>query len=108
MVDSYFADVIEIASKRRLKFNKKQKPLFEQEFYFDEKDLVFFCRYQNENEIFSKQIQVCLGGYSEKELDEFLTVKSFSFAKSFSYSTLLIQKSPHASILFTSIFFIKP
>jgi len=79
MVDSYFADVIEIASKRRLKFNKKQKPLFEQEFYFDEKDLVFFCRYQNETEIFSKPIQVCLGGYSEKELDEFLTVKSILY-----------------------------
>jgi len=75
MVDSYYADVIEIAKERRFKFNKKQKPLFENEFYFDDKDLVIFCMYQNENSIFRKPVQICVGEYFKKDLDEFVRVK---------------------------------
>ena len=75
MVDSFYSDVIEIAKKRNYEFNECEKPLLENEFYFDDKDIVLFSLYQHENEIFRKPLQICVGEYFMKDLDEFLRVK---------------------------------
>ena len=72
MVDSFYSDVIEIAKKRNYEFNENEKPLLENEFYFDDKDIVLFSIYQHENEIFRKPLQICVGEYFMKDLDEFL------------------------------------
>ena len=41
--NSYYADVLEVAKKKKIAYDNKEKPLFPHSFYFDEGDKIVFC-----------------------------------------------------------------
>lgn len=79
MVTSYYKDVLEVAKKMNIKVDEKEKPLSSTDFYFDEGDKILFVMLQDDRKIFTKPVQVAMGNYFMKNLDEFMRVDEILF-----------------------------
>lgn len=88
MVTSYYKDVLEVARKLNIKINEKERPLSPTDFYFDDGDKILFTMLEDDRKIFTKPVQVALGNYFMKNLDEFVRVDEILFtAENYYYST---------------------
>jgi len=76
---SYYADVLEVAKKKSITYDSKEKPLFTNQFYFDEGDKVVFCIVTDEREIFAKPLQVAVGSYFTNNDVDYLRVDEILF-----------------------------
>jgi len=83
MVSSFYADVLEVAKKKKIPHNKKEKPLFSNQFYFDDGDKLICCSVQNETKIFQKPKQVFIGTYSIDNLLELIKVDEILFQETY-------------------------
>jgi len=79
--NSYYTDVLEVAKKKGIKFNPKEKPLLPNTFYFDEGDKIVFCIVNDEKKVFQKPIQVAIGSYYENDLVDFMKVDEVLFTE---------------------------
>ena len=77
--NSYYADVLEVAKKKSITYDSKEKPLFTNQFYFDEGDKVVFCIVTDEREIFAKPLQVAVGSYFTNNDVDYLRVDEILF-----------------------------
>ena len=76
---SYYADVLEVAKKKKIAFDSKEKPLFTNTFYFDEGDKIIFCIVEDERKIFAKPLQVAVGAYFTNNEVDYLRVDEILF-----------------------------
>ena len=81
--NSYYADVLEVAKKKKIAYDNKEKPLFPHSFYFDEGDKVVFCIMDDERKIFAKPIQVATGLYFTSNLVDYLRVDEILFNENY-------------------------
>jgi len=77
--NSYYSDIFEVAKKKSIKFNIKEKPLLPNTYYFDEGDKIIFCMVNDEEQIFHKPIQIATGSYFENNLDDWIKVDEVLF-----------------------------
>ena len=80
---SYYTDVLEVAKKKSIRFNIKEKPLMPNTYYFDEGDKIIFCIVSDERQIFHKPIQIATGNYFENNLDDWLKVDEILFQENY-------------------------
>ena len=80
---SYYTDVLEIAKKKSIRFNIKEKPLLPNTYYFDEGDKIIFCIVGDEEQIFHKPLQIATGTYFENNLDDWLKVDEILFQENY-------------------------
>lgn len=83
LVGSFYADLIEVAKKRKISYKKKEKPLFSNQFYFDDGDKLICCSVQSETQIFQKPIQVFTCTYSMDNLLELIKVDEILFQENY-------------------------
>jgi len=76
---SYYADVLEVAKKKKIDYDSKEKPLFTNQFYFDEGDKIVFCIVEDERKIFTKPVQVAVGSYFTNNEVDYLRVDEILF-----------------------------
>ena len=81
--NSYYADVLEVAKKKKIQHDGKEKPLFSHSFYFDEGDIIVFCVVDDERKIFAKPIQVATGSYFSSNLVDYLRVDEILFKENY-------------------------
>ena len=80
---SYYGDVLEVAKKKSIKYDAKEKPLMPHTYYFDEGDRIIFCVLNDERQIFQKPIQVAVGKYYENNLVDYLKVVQVLFQENY-------------------------
>jgi hypothetical protein len=76
---SYYADVLEVAKKKSIAYDSKEKPLFTNTFNYDEGDKIVFCIVTDELKIFAKPIQVSIGSYFTNNEVDYLRVDEILF-----------------------------
>jgi len=81
--NSYYADVLEVAKKKKIAYDNKEKPLFPHSFYFDEGDKIVFCIVEDDRKIFAKPMQVAVGTYLTKNLIDYLRVDEILFQENY-------------------------
>jgi len=81
--NSYYADVLEVAKKKKIRYDSKEKPLFTTSFYFDEGDKIVFCIVEDDRKIFAKPIQVAIGTYRTRNLIDYLRVDEILFQENY-------------------------
>ena len=81
--NSYYADVLEVAKKKKITYDPKEKPLFPQSFNFDEGDKIVFCIYEDDANVFSKPLQVVVGKYLSKDLVDYVQVDEILFTENY-------------------------
>ena len=80
---SYYGDVLEVAKKKSIKYDAKEKPLMPNTYYFDEGDRIIFCVVDDEQKIFRKPIQVAIGKYFERNLVDWMKVDEILFQENY-------------------------
>ena len=80
---SYYGDVLEVAKKKSIKYDAKEKPLMPHTYYFDEGDRIIFCVLNDDQQIFQKPIQVAVGKYYENNLVDYLKVVQVLFQENY-------------------------
>ena len=80
---SYYGDVLEVAKKKSIKYDAKEKPLMPHTYYFDEGDRIIFCVVSDERKIFHKPIQVAIGKYFESDLVDWMKVEEILFQENY-------------------------
>ena len=86
---SYYGDVLEVAKKKKIRYDIKSKPLMPHTYYFDEGDRIIFCVLNDERKIFQKPIQVAIGKYYENNLVDYLKVEQVLFQEFYQMNTAL-------------------
>jgi len=81
--NSYYTDVLEVAKKKSIRFNIKEKPLMPNTYYYDEGDRIIFCIVNDEREIFHKPIQIAVGRYYENNLVDWIQVEEVLFQENY-------------------------
>jgi len=81
--NSYYTDVLEVAKKKSIKFNIKERPLMPKEIHLDEGDKIIFCIVNDEKKIFDKPIQVAVGSFFHKNTDDWILVDEVLFQENY-------------------------
>lgn len=89
--NSYYTDVLEVAKKKSIKFNIKERPLMPKEIHLDEGDKVVFCIVHDEKKIFDKPIQVAVGSFFHKNTDDWIRVDEVLFQENYDVAKATIQ-----------------